>query len=360
MTTIWRINGSDLRRIPNARLDAERDLETWIESDPAILDSDLLIIGRQVAAVDAGRIDLLGIRSDGSIEIIELKRDTTPRDLVAQVLEYGSWVVNLTTADIHRIAEAYSAQKQLKSFSERFREQFEIPLPDALNTSHGMLVVASDLDRRSRRIVEYLSEVHGVGINTAFFNVFEDGEQRYLAADWLIDQDAVTERAAIRTKAPWSGYWYVNVGDGSNRSWEDMRKYGFVAAGNGRFYSGKLAQLSAGDPIYAYQRQTGYVGFGVVLGPALLAKDFLVQGKPISELPLAQPNLMHHASDEELAEYVVPVEWKKTYPLGEAKTFPGAFANQNIVCRLRDQATLDFLAESLGRFPSGQLGPVTS
>jgi hypothetical protein len=47
-------------------------------------------------------------------------------------------------------------------------------------------------------------------------------------------------------------------------------------------------------------------------------------------------------------EYLVGVEWRKTLPLSEAKTFPGVFANQNIVCKLRDSATIDFFK---GIFP---------
>jgi hypothetical protein len=64
---------------------------------------------------------------------------------------------------------------------------------------------------------------------------------------------------------------------------------------------------------------------------------------------LGQPGLGHDRDDEENAEYVVAMEWKKTFPLTEAKTFPGAFANQNIVCRLRDQQTLDFLQKTFGK-----------
>jgi hypothetical protein len=127
-----------------------------------------------------------------------------------------------------------------------------------------------------------------------------------------------------------------------------MRKYGFLAAGGGRFYSGRLDQLSVGDKVYAYQKKMGYVGFGIVRGEAVSAKDHVIDGKPLLELPLVRPNLGHDADDRDLAEYVVPIEWIKTYPLSEAKTFPGAFANQNIVCRLRDQATLEFLRKMFG------------
>ena len=37
------------------------------------------------------------------------------------------------------------------------------------------------------------------------------------------------------------------------------------------------------------------------------------------------------------------IEWRKTVDQGQAKQFTGAFANQNIMCKLRDEATVGFL-----------------
>lgn len=346
MTSLWRIHPNGLQPVGGGRLDAERDLQDWIERDPSLIDPDLLIIGREVEAV-AGRIDLLAITSSGGLRVIELKRDRTPREVVAQVLDYASWVSRLTTPDVHRIAASYASQRKLPRFAERFHDAFDRPIPDPLNVDHGMILVAGSLDPSSQRIIEYLNETHGVPINTAFFNVFQDGDTRYLSADWLIEREEATERSSVRTKAPWSGIWFVNVGDGRTRSWDDMRKYGFIAAGGGRVYSGKLGQLSVGDDIYAYQKKSGYVGAGKVAGEPMLARDFIVDGQRLLDLVLKQPALAHDKDDAELAEYVVPIEWRRAVPIGEAKTFSGAFANQNVVCRLRDQATLDFLREAL-------------
>ena len=39
---------------------------------------------------------------------------------------------------------------------------------------------------------------------------------------------------------------------------------------------------------------------------------------------------------------------RKTFDPTHAKRFNGAFANQNIVCKLRDQATVDFLKAKFG------------
>ena len=222
-------------------------------------------------------------------------------------------------------------------------ERFDTPLPEILNGSHSMIVVASEFDASSKRIVEYLAQEHGASINTAFFNVFEEDGQQLLATDWLMDQQEVVERSGSKKNLPWTGLWYANVGDGSRRSWEDMRKYGVLSAGNGRVYSSRLDQLSVGEPVFAYQEKAGYVGYGTIIRPAMMARDFEVEGRSLLELPLTQPNLAHDKDDPELAEYVVGVEWHKTVPISEAKTFTGVFANQNVVCKLHDPATIECL-----------------
>ena len=45
------------------------------------------------------------------------------------------------------------------------------------------------------------------------------------------------------------------------------------------------------------------------------------------------------------AEWVVPVEWKKTVPTSQAYWEKGLFANQNSACKLRQEFTLDRLSQ---------------
>lgn len=45
---------------------------------------------------------------------------------------------------------------------------------------------------------------------------------------------------------------------------------------------------------------------------------------------------------------MVGVDWKRTFEADDARTFRGIFANQNVVCRLRDPATVDFLVQEFG------------
>jgi hypothetical protein len=57
---------------------------------------------------------------------------------------------------------------------------------------------------------------------------------------------------------------------------------------------------------------------------------------------------MSNADDPARAEWVVRVRWSRSFDLKDAKKFDGAFANQNVVCKLRDAKTLEFLAKEMG------------
>ncbi|MFX4223495.1 MAG: hypothetical protein ACMVO3_22485 [Thalassobaculum sp.] len=351
MTTLYKIDGGSLVRVKRSSLANEAMLQGWVAKDPSIVGLDVLVIGREVTIENGGRIDILAIDREGDLSIIELKRDRTPREVIAQVLDYASWVAGLTTKDVHEIAN----KKLNGSLTDAFKERFETSLPETLNGNHNMIIVASEFDASSERIVKYLANVHGVAINTAFFTMFEENGQQMLATDWLMDQQQVIERSESKKKAPWTGYYYVNAGDDVDvRSWEDMRKYGFIAAGGGRFYSQRLQQLNPGDPIYVYQKARGYVGFGIVQGQSIMAKNFVTEdGQPLTDVDLAEPQLFRNKDDPETADYVVAVDWKKTVPISEAKRTEGLFANQNVVCKLTHPATLDFLAAEFGTVGAG-------
>ena len=58
---------------------------------------------------------------------------------------------------------------------------------------------------------------------------------------WLKDPVETIERSEARKRAPWSGYWSVNVGESEHRNWDDNRKYGFIGTGQGEKYSAPSA-----------------------------------------------------------------------------------------------------------------------
>jgi hypothetical protein len=345
MTTLFKVENGKLVKAQPRALSKESMIEDWVANDPGLLGLDAIIIGRQVPTEHGKFIDLLALDRTGGLVIIELKKDRTPREIVAQVLDYASWVRTLTTPEIYEIAERnYGGQRLATVFQEHFGDR----IPERLNGTHSMLIVASELDAASRRIVEYLSEEYGVGINTAFFNVFEADGHEWMTADFLLDQAEVEERTERKVRPPWSGYYFVNAGLGDDRSWNDMKRYGFVGASGGDFYTKRLDQLAVGDKIFAFQKGQGYIGYGVVQSEKMIASAFQTPNGPLFDQPLEQPGLKKNANDPVVAEYVVGIDWQKTFQPQEAKWFKGAFANQNIVCKLRDQATVDFLINEFG------------
>jgi Endonuclease NucS len=344
MTRLYKLSNDAPVPIAAGRLANENMIQNWIAQHPQLLGLDLLIIGREVVAPDRGRVDLLGIDEDGNLAILELKRDRTPREVIAQTLDYASWIVTLKTREVHDIAF-----KHLKRDLElAFRERFDTALPETLNESHSMVIIASKFDASSQRIVRYLSETYDLAINTAFFTVFDDDGKTLPATDWLLDESEVAERSVAKVKGPWSGLWYVNVSEGPHRSWKDMQDYGFVAAGGGEKYSGPLNRLHPGDRIVAYQKGAGYVGYGIVTTASVIARDFQTKGGPLLDQPLAQPGMARPGEDATRAEYVVGVNWIKSVPIPQAKRFDGMFANQNVVCKLRDPKTIEFLRDQFG------------
>lgn len=63
----------------------ERLLEDILEADIGLLGlpNQLLVVGRQVVTEYAGRVDLLCLDQDGVVYVAEVKKQRTPREVVA-------------------------------------------------------------------------------------------------------------------------------------------------------------------------------------------------------------------------------------------------------------------------------------
>jgi len=333
---IWKI-GENPEALTASAMETEALLEQMIVREPSILSERWLLIGQQVATAHGGRVDLLAINSDAQLIVIELKRDQTPREVVAQALDYASWARDL---EADRIAAIYSRFSDGGSLSDAFRNKFNLELDEEqLNGSHQIVIVAASLDLSTERIVNYLNEM-SVAVNVIFFQVFEDSGQQYLSKAWLIDP-VETEEVATATSGPrgeWNGEYYVSYGVGESRNWDDAKRFGFICGGGKPWYSQTLFMLEPGDRVWVNVPQQGYVGVGMVTGEAVKASEYSVSVDGEEKSILEAGNAEYHAQyvdDEERCEYFVPVEWLHTRELNQAVKEVGFFGNQNTVCRPR-------------------------
>ena len=349
---LWRMDGDSSRMVPSSKLQQESRIEDLIVSDPQILEAELLIIGQQVRTDDGKRIDVLGIDASGDLHIVEVKRDRTPREVAAQAIEYASWVQTLGYEEISDLFEHNTGKEFDSAFAERFDSGQSTELsgpPEEPNQNHSMTIVATELDSSTEKIVQYLSEEYNVPINALFFNYYEDDGREYVARTWLVDPNKARE--PVSKKERWNGHdFYVSFGDGEHRSWEDARRYGFVSGGQGRWYSRTLEQLHPGARIFVHIPGEGYVGIGTVTHEAVPVSEFEVdhdgETKPILQAPLEAEAMEENVDDAELCEYLVGVDWKQTSRPADAVWETGLFANQNTVCKLRRQFTIERLLDA--------------
>jgi hypothetical protein len=354
---VWRIDGS-VSHLPASGMDVEARLESILASNINIASPDLMVVGRQVATPWGKRIDLLAIDRDGNLVVLELKRAKTEREVVAQALDYGSWVRTLRAEDIAQIFNTYRTgffdEQSPPSIDQAFCTAFGVKeMPEELNERHELVIVGTHFDAATERIVTYLAEEFGVRLNAVFFRVFRDGDREYLTRAWMREPDAETAApvparggAGVRPVVPhpktdWNGEFYVSFGHDDRRHWEDAREFGFISAGGGAWYSNTLDYLEPGHRVWVNIPGNGYVGVGVVTGTKTRVDKLKIRGRSGETVPILEANtrakdMGRDMSDPELAEYMVPVRWVHTVGLSEAVREKGFFGNQNSVARPRD------------------------
>jgi uncharacterized protein YeaO (DUF488 family) len=336
---IWRL-GAESQRLRPSKLSSEKALEDFIAQDPEILSPNWMLIGRQVQTDYRGFVDLIALQPDGTPVIIELKKERTPREVLAQTLDYASWVEELTPGRLQTMYERFTGNSQVNlnaDFEKRFGSELQ---EEALGRDHLMVIVATELDNSTERIVKFLAK-RNLNINVLFFQVFEDELGQLLSRAWLVDpvEAQVTVSSAGEVAGTWNGEFYVSFGEDEARSWEDARKYGFITASGGSWYTQTLAMLNEGDRVWVNIPKQGFVGVGRVTGAAQAIADFEVPVDgtyvPLQDVPELQRYRAEAPAEEQA--WFVPVQWIDTVPIAEAIRQVGFFGNQNTVAKPKSE-----------------------
>lgn len=323
--------------LESSELINEKELEDILCENIDLLDSNWLVIGRQVITRNGKVLDILCIDRGYKLIVVELKKSLTPREVTAQIIEYASYIAEMKIEDLKNIYEAYMDKYTNKksSLNDDFRTKFGSELDETqIDYIPKMVIVAAKMDDGTEHIIKYLSETYDVDINILFFQVFKNGNDRIMSRVWFKDN------ADIEIKSEYRGYWnreyYISFGDGSNRMWDDAQKYGFISAGGGKWYTQTLKMLHSGDRIWVNIPHRGYVGVGIVNADVQQASE---AGWEINGIYTLMKDMdlsgtyFYSENDYEQAEFVVPVKWIKTVSVNEAIKEMEFFGNQNTVCR---------------------------
>ena len=176
---------------PERSIELERHLESWLENNPWTLvpGENILWIGKQTSAVVVDRIifpDLLGVDAEGNLIVVELKRGRTPRDTVAQLLNYAAWADSISDVEVREIAKHYfeeQGEHQEKSFDEVFRSAFDMLKTDEvpmLNRSLRLYIVAGRISERILKVCRFLRNLHSVNVSCIAVSMFETETQNVI------------------------------------------------------------------------------------------------------------------------------------------------------------------------------------
>lgn len=171
----------------------EAVLEDWLESNPdgIVEDGRILIIGRQVVTNFGGFIDLLGLDREGDVVVVELKRDRTPRDTIAQSLEYVSFAERLDTAQLEGILRSYLNDDSL-SLAQHHREYFELGSDEAVafNKDQRIVIVGQRVTPEIRQTATFLRS-KGLRVTCVEFTFFQaDGGTRLLSQEIVVGTES--------------------------------------------------------------------------------------------------------------------------------------------------------------------------
>lgn len=236
--------------IPREDIDLEKHLQDWLAANISMLDPELLVIGREVTTDFGGRIDLLCLDRSGGLVVVEIKKEKTPREVTAQVLDYACWIRDLDRDDITRLSAAHDIAEPL---DDAFKRQFGDELPGTLNESHRLLIVAEKIDDSTERIVRYLFDL-GVPINVATVQHFRSKDGREMLAQVLmIEPESVADAAKIAARRSKSltvreSYTFAEE-RGVGNLYRELRNaaYGkFVTMGVGKASIGLAARVNDG------------------------------------------------------------------------------------------------------------------
>ena len=193
---LWEIQANTVKQVNKQPLDFEKRLEDWLINDISILSSDLAIIGRQVVTPYRKIIDILAINSVGEVIIIELKRDKTYREIIAQVLDYATWVKELDYEGLNNIFSDFS-KTEIKDIKEFFSVTFNKSAEELkIKSNPKMLIVGSEIDDSTNRIINYLSNEYSVDINAVNFNYFKDSTgKEFFAQAFILPEENIVEES---------------------------------------------------------------------------------------------------------------------------------------------------------------------
>lgn len=186
-------------------IELEQLLEDWIENNPHLLldGEQLAVFGRQPRTTHGKYLDLLAVDASGACVIAELKRGEAPRDVVAQALEYASWVDSLALEQLDDIARQYAERRGIEAsgladiYRQVFGSEAEEGPPEhepaeriTFNNRQRIVIVVGSFAPEVEQTLRYLRTRVGMDVTGVAFSIHRAGGETLIETDTVVGREA--------------------------------------------------------------------------------------------------------------------------------------------------------------------------
>ncbi len=132
-----------------------------------------------------------------------IKRGLAPRDMMAQILDYSSWIKKLPERELENIARGYFNKCNLpyKSIHTAFEEFFKVKNAPIIGSELVNVLFAQEYPDDLLNAISYLAE-SGIPIYLLKFNWFKDqAGSKFILIEKLIGEDEEEEEYSKNEKS---------------------------------------------------------------------------------------------------------------------------------------------------------------
>jgi hypothetical protein len=275
----------------------ERVLHSWLEKNPdsVVEDGKLLIIGREVSTNLGSFIDLLALDRAGNVVVLELKRDRTPRNTLAQALEYASFAEGIDYKKLETILQTYIGD-DTADLSEYHRLSFGLSEGEAVsfNKDQRIVIVGQSITPEIRQTSTYLRK-KGLLVTCVEFGYYQTGTgEPLLSSDIVVGKEPSTGPIDSGTKPPTNREAFLKSCDpagramfeailGLSRSHNLTIHWGSMGFSLNVDFNGTHVAICKGFPPPAVFKQSLYTTFNQIAAKVQGASELLASFREMFE-----------------------------------------------------------------------------
>lgn len=139
-----------------------------------LFNRELLIIGRQIPTSSGKFLDILAIDENGQLIIVELKRGQAPRDVIAQILDYASWLKSIPERELEGI---FKKNNNSRSFTAEYRNHFQKELGnfgDQIRLFLFAKVFSEELKNKTNKLAISYERGKELSVERIEFDIYSD------------------------------------------------------------------------------------------------------------------------------------------------------------------------------------------